>query len=204
VRERPDGIKIATIFIVSIVVVSLISRALRSTEIRIQEVEFDPQAQELIERSVGVDVRGRRRLHIMLHKPANGGNAAEYRHTEERQRRVHFYPPGEPILVVQMETNDPSAFADRMLVSGRKVGPYNVLRCAAPAVPNGIVALSLVLLREYHCQVHLNGSWTSGSPVARAIRFIVFGEGDTARLVEYIKGRTLSEAEQDDIIMHVA
>lgn len=204
VRERPDGIKIASIFIVAIVAVSLVSRVLRSTEIRIDEVELDATAQEMVEQAIAVDGHGRRRLHIMLHKPANGGDIAEYAFTERRQRRVHYYPPGESILVVQLETPDPSAFADRMVVHGRRVGPYNVLQCAAPAIPNGIVALSFVLLREYRCQVHLNGSWTSGSPVARALRFIVFGEGDTARLVEYIKSRVLTEAEQDDIIMHVA
>ena len=140
----------------------------------------------------------------MLHKAAAGGGVAEYAQTERRQRRVHYYPPGEPILVVHLEIQDPSAFADRMVVRGRRAGPYNVLSCAAPAIPNGIVALSFVLLREYRCQVHLNGSWTSGSPVARALRFIVFGEGDTAHLVEYIKSKALPEAEQNDIIMHVA
>jgi hypothetical protein len=204
VRERPDGIKIATIFIVAIVAVSLVSRVMRSTELRIQEVELDAEAQNLVEHAIAVDAHGHRRLHLMLHKPANGGDVAEYAQTERRQRRVHYYPPGEPILVVQMETHDPSAFSERMVVHGRQVGPYPVLRCAVPAVPNGIVALSLVLVRQYRCQVHLNGSWTSGSPVARAVRFIVFGEGDTARLVEYIKGRALPESEQDDIIMHVA
>ncbi|HLZ71926.1 MAG TPA: amino acid transporter [Dehalococcoidia bacterium] len=204
VRERPDGIKIASIFIIAIVGVSLVSRVLRSTELRIQEVELDAEAQQLVEQAIAVDGHGHRRLHLMLHKPGNGDDVAEYAHTERRQRRVHYFPPGEPILVVQMETHDPSAFADRMVVHGRRVGPYSVLRCSAPAVPNGIVALSLVLVKQYRCQVHLNGSWTSGSPVARAVRFIIFGEGDTARLVEYIKSRVLPESEQDGIIMHVA
>ena len=117
---------------------------------------------------------------------------------------VHYFPPGEPIVVVHVERADPSAFSDRMVVRGHRVGRYSVLRCAAPAVPNGIVALSLVLVREYDCQVHLNASWTSGSPVARAFRFIFFGEGDTARLVEYIKNRALKNSEQDDIVVHVA
>ncbi len=203
VRERPDGIKIAAIFIASIVIVSLGSRVMRSTEVRIDEVELDSSAQDIIEQAIALDGRGRRRLHILLHKPSNGGGAAEYAETELRQRQVHYFPPGEPIVVVHVERADPSAFSDRMLVTGHRVGSYSVLRCAAPAIPNGIVALSLVLVREYNCQVHLNASWTSGSPVARAVRFIIFGEGDTARLVEYIKSRALPEAEQDEIIVHV-
>ena len=38
--ERPDGIKIASFFIVAIVVASFISRALRSTEVRIEQIEL--------------------------------------------------------------------------------------------------------------------------------------------------------------------
>ena len=40
--ERPEGIKIASFFIVSIVLVSLVSRAMRSTELRITGVESRP------------------------------------------------------------------------------------------------------------------------------------------------------------------
>ena len=46
--ERPEGIKIASIFIVSIVITSLVSRVLRSTELRIQAVEPDERARSFI------------------------------------------------------------------------------------------------------------------------------------------------------------
>ena len=42
--ERPEGLKIATIFIVGIVISSLVSRVLRSTELRVQAVEADDLA----------------------------------------------------------------------------------------------------------------------------------------------------------------
>ena len=41
--ERPEGMKIAVIFIVSIVVTSLVSRVLRSTELRIHSVSLTPR-----------------------------------------------------------------------------------------------------------------------------------------------------------------
>ena len=53
--ERPEGIKIASVFILSIVVMSLVSRALRSTELRVLGVEPDDLATQFI------DEVGRRR-----------------------------------------------------------------------------------------------------------------------------------------------
>src|SRR5262249_353132 len=41
---RPEGLKIASFFIIGIVVVSITSRAMRSTELRIGEVKFSPKA----------------------------------------------------------------------------------------------------------------------------------------------------------------
>jgi hypothetical protein len=51
--ERPEGIKIASIFIVSIVLTSLVSRVLRSTELRIQSVEPDDRARAFIGQVAG-------------------------------------------------------------------------------------------------------------------------------------------------------
>ena len=47
--EQPDGIKIASTFIVFIIVVSFISRALRSTELRVERVELNDTARQFIE-----------------------------------------------------------------------------------------------------------------------------------------------------------
>src|SRR3984893_13928373 len=47
IAERPEGIKIASFFIVAMVGTSLISRALRSTELRISGIHLDEKAHEL-------------------------------------------------------------------------------------------------------------------------------------------------------------
>ena len=57
VVERPEGIKIAAIFIVTIVVTSLISRVLRSTELRVHGVDADPLAQSFIRETASAPVR---------------------------------------------------------------------------------------------------------------------------------------------------
>jgi hypothetical protein len=46
--ERPEGIKIATFFIVGIVLVSSLSRAMRSLEIRLRSVQLDARAQRYV------------------------------------------------------------------------------------------------------------------------------------------------------------
>jgi Methyltransferase domain len=48
IYERPEGLKISSLFIVVIIASSLLSRALRSTELRILSVELSPEAIRLI------------------------------------------------------------------------------------------------------------------------------------------------------------
>ncbi|MBA3335898.1 MAG: amino acid transporter, partial [Acidobacteria bacterium] len=55
--ERPDGIKIASIFIFSIIAASFISRALRSTELRIDKIEFDDKAKEFLNELAEGEIR---------------------------------------------------------------------------------------------------------------------------------------------------
>ena len=47
VIERPDGVKIASWFIVTIIATSLVSRVARSTELRIRGVHTDALAEQL-------------------------------------------------------------------------------------------------------------------------------------------------------------
>src|SRR5262249_37084874 len=49
VIERPDGIKIASFFIFTIIAASFISRVMRSTEVRIDKIEMDENANKFIE-----------------------------------------------------------------------------------------------------------------------------------------------------------
>src|SRR4030095_15114848 len=57
VIERPDGIKIAGLFILAIVITSFISRALRTTELRIEKIEFDEKAREFISEMIDGEIR---------------------------------------------------------------------------------------------------------------------------------------------------
>ena len=52
--ERPEGIQIASLFIIGIIAASLVSRVLRSTELRIEGVEYDATAGRFGCRSTGL------------------------------------------------------------------------------------------------------------------------------------------------------
>ena len=79
--ERPDGVKIASWFIVTIIVTSMISRVMRSTELRVQAVEPDEMALRFIREAASTPVR------IIANRP-DTGLPEEYRVQAPRSERV--------------------------------------------------------------------------------------------------------------------
>src|SRR5436853_1496342 len=77
--ERPEGIKIASVFILSIVLMSLVSRALRSTELRVLGIHFDDVAKDLIAAASKAEA-----VRIIANRPGTG-DVAEY---EEKLREA--------------------------------------------------------------------------------------------------------------------
>src|SRR5262249_57038525 len=127
--ERPEGLKIATWFIVTIIVSSLVSRVLRSTELRMKGVDYDDTASVFIH-----DAAGRNAIRILAIRP-NTGQPAEYARKLEETRRAHHLPEHDPILFLEVRPADVSDFVDRLSVSGVEIGGFRVLRCSGPAIP---------------------------------------------------------------------
>ena len=173
VIERPDGVKIASLFIVAIIVTSLVSRAMRSTELRIQGVEPDALAKQFIREAAGAPVR------IIANRP-DTGRPEEYEHKLREARESHHLPPDERVLFVEVRPGDASEFADTLKVEGVDVGGHHVLRCTSPAIPNAIAALLLDCRNETGKIPHAYFGWTEGNPIAYLLKFLAFGEGDTA------------------------
>jgi hypothetical protein len=65
-------------------------------------------------------------------------------------------------------------------VEGAQVGPYRVLRCESPAIPNAIAALLLHVRQTTGQLPHVYFGWTEGNPMSYVLKFLAFGEGDTA------------------------
>jgi hypothetical protein len=184
---RPDGIRIAAFFVGAIVFTSLLSRVYRSTELRTERIEIDPLAQRFI---AGAAARGE--IHIIAHRRRLGVQS-EYAAKEREQREDNHIPAGEPILFLEVDVADPSEFADVLEVRGAKVGPYQVLRAESSTVPNAIAAFLLYLRDTTGRRPHCYFGWSEGNPILYLLRFLLFGEGDTAPVTHEV----LREAEPD-------
>jgi hypothetical protein len=173
IAERPDGVKIASWFIVTIIVTSLISRVLRSTELRVQSVEPDAQALRFIHAAAGRPIR------IIANRP-DTGQVEEYEHKLREARESHHLAANEHVLFLEVRPGDVSEFAGRLQVEGVEVGPHRVLRCVSAAIPNAIAALLLYIRDETRQIPHAYFGWTEGNPIVYLMKFLALGEGDTA------------------------
>jgi hypothetical protein len=88
--------------------------------------------------------------------------------------------PDERVLFIDVRPGDVSAFSDRLCVSGVEVGPHRVLRCVSPAIPNAIAAPLLYCRDATGTIPHAYFGWTEGNPIAYLLKFLAFGEGETA------------------------
>jgi hypothetical protein len=171
--EQPEGIKIASVFILFIIVTSMTSRVLRSTELRVHGVDADEQARIFIHDAAGNPVR------IIANRP-DLGDADEYAHKLREASESHHLPPDERVLFVEVRPGDVSEFSDTLRVTGVDVAGHHVLRCVSPAIPNAIAALLLYCRDETGKIPHAYFGWTEGNPIAYLLKFLAFGEGDTA------------------------
>ncbi|MGH8595481.1 MAG: amino acid transporter, partial [Gammaproteobacteria bacterium] len=177
--ERPEGIKIASFFIGAIVVVSFTSRALRSTELRVDRVELGDTARAFIEEAKKGTIR------IIANRP-DRGDVDEYRLKEKQERWNNHIPADDPVLFFEIRPGDASDFSGALRVRGVQVGSYKVLRTRSPAVPNAIAAF-LLHVRDTTGQIpHVYFGWTEGNPIWYVMKFIFFGEGDTAPVTHEI------------------
>jgi hypothetical protein len=173
VFERPEGLTIALWFIATMVVTSLVSRTMRSTELRALAVRYDDQAMKIIEAVKGQQLR------IIANRP-DSGLPEEYEYKLKEARDAHHLPPNERVLFLEIYPGDASAFADELYVRARKVDRHVVLSTVSPAIPNAIAAILLNLRDRTGATPHAYFGWTEGNPVTYLLKFLAFGEGDTA------------------------
>jgi hypothetical protein len=188
VIEQPGGIKIASFFIGAIIFTSLISRVWRTTELRVERIELDPVARnfldDLIERGSEIRIVANRR---------DAGDASEYQWKEREKRQDNHIPTRDPVLFFEVTPGDASEFSGVLKVRGCDVDGYRVLRAESPAVPNAIAAFMLHLRDTTGKLPHIYFGWSEGNPLMYLLRYIAFGEGDTAPVTREI----LRQVEED-------
>jgi len=90
---------------------------------------------------------------------------------------------------------DASNFSEFLKIEGKQVGPYRVLACQSAAIPNAIAALLLYIRDRTGLIPHVYFGWTEGNPVTYLLKFLAFGEGDTAPVTREV----LRETEHDPL-----
>ncbi len=185
--EQPTGIKIASSFILAIIATSFISRALRSTEIRIDQIVLDERAKQFID-----EMAEEGEIRIVTNRREKG-DMAEYRFNEHEKRTDNHIPSADPIVFYEIDLSDASEFKGKLKIRGVEIAGYKVLRTDASAVPNAIAGF-LLYLRDTTGKIpHVYFGWSEGNPLMYLLRYILFGEGDTAPVTREI----LRQAEPD-------
>jgi hypothetical protein len=185
--QRPDGIIISSFFIAAIIITSLVSRVYRSLELRQERVEMDETAQRFID-----EASHKGEVHIVANR-RQAGDEREYDLKEAEQREDNHIPPGVPILFLEIDIRDASEFEGVLEVKGVEIGGHKVLRAVSSVVPNAIAALLLHLRDTTDKAPHCYFGWTEGNPIVYLLRFLLFGQGDTAPVTHEV----LREAEPD-------
>jgi hypothetical protein len=188
--ERPEGIKIASIFILTIIITSLVSRALRSTELRVRGIVADVPATAFIYEAAN---RGGG-LRIIANRPRTGA-PEEYEQKLREASDSHHIPPEDPVLFLEIRPGDASQFSEVLTVEGLDIAGHRVLRCQSPAIPNAIAALLLYIRDQTGRLPHVYFGWTEGNPITYLLKFLAFGEGDTAPVTREV----LRQSEPDPL-----
>ncbi|MCK9898690.1 amino acid transporter [Parafrankia colletiae] len=185
--ERPDGLIIGSIFIVTILVVSFLSRAVRSFELRVTGVELDPTAARWVAEASRAGP-----LHLVANE-FDTGDAAEYADKASKAHEQLHVPGAQHLLFLEVDVLDSSEFESELTVHGRQRHGYRILRLTSASVPNAIAALLLHLRDMTGARPHVYFEWSEGNPVQNLVRFVFIGVGEVAFTTREI----LREAEPD-------
>jgi MFS family permease len=181
IREKPDGIAISAVFIAGIIVVSLISRVSRTTELRVDHIQFDERARQMVTESLAFDGA----VNLIANR-RQAGDAAEYAAKEAAQRGMNPVPGTADVIFLEIDVIDPSGFSDVLNVHGVDVDGHRILRAQSPAAPNAVAAILLALRDATGVKPQCYFEWAEGSPIMHLLRYLILGRGDTAPVVREI------------------
>ena len=187
VVQRPDGIRIALLFVLGILIVSFASRLRRSFEIRATSVTFDDEALEFLREAEDFG-----EIHLVANEPG-ARDALEYRVKAKEERRDSNIPGRASIIFLEVEKTDSSDFEEDLVVRGIVRHGFRVLEVASGNVPNTIAIVLLQIRNLTGVVPHVYFEWTEGNPVSNMFRFLVSGEGEVAPVTREV----LRETEPD-------
>ncbi|MFI5085451.1 MAG: amino acid transporter [Actinomycetales bacterium] len=184
--ERPEGIRIAAVFIVAIVVISLLSRIRRSFELHATRVHLDATAREFVEAAENGP------LTIIAHEPLRLSPTA-YLEKLASAREVSHLPLDDNAIFLEVIIDDSSDFETELEVHGVRRHGFRILEVHGPVVPNTIASVLLHIRDTTGLMPHIYFRWTEGNPIFNLLRFLFIGEGEIAPVTREV----LRQAERE-------
>jgi hypothetical protein len=184
--ERPDGLIIGTIFTVLLMLGCAVSRSIRSVEFRIPHGYFDDAESWRL----GPEVRGKK-VHLV---PIPSASAEERR--RKRALIVRHYNVRGPFLFLHVNLLDNrSEFSAPLEIRIRKEGEdYAAEVFGAVAIANTIAYVS-----EAIDPISVFIGLTRRGLMAQAMRYLMFGEGETGLMVYTILLRYWDWTAEEDV-----
>jgi len=186
VIERPDGVIIASIFIVGTLVFSGLSRFARATELRVEHHAFvDDESAVLFEKLHG------KKVNLLPLRDVG----PERRKLKVDSVRRHYHATGEIAFVHIVLADDTSEFKSTLRVRVRREETAYVITVeGAVAVANTIAWIS-----EQLDPIALYLGLSLENPFTQAFKYLLWGEGETGILVYEILVRYWHTTEEDDV-----
>ena len=195
--ERPEGLKISSIFIGCILLSSFISRAVRSTELRITDIQLDETAESILAEDEDQLIR------LVARGPEIGDTEGALDISDRKVRYFHSLSESECLFFFEVIRTDASDFSESLCVTGRRVGRHRVLSAKSPVVANSIAGMLVYLGNRTGQPPHVYFKWTQVSPAVNIMRFLFLGEGDTAPLTQEVLRKAIPRQENRPVV-HVS
>lgn len=173
--EKPDGLKIASWFILAIVVSSVVSRLWRSTELRFAGFHYvDAHSKFLWDSLKHIEFPV-----LVPHRPG-GRTLAE---KEAIIRREHRLDAQVPIVFVEAFLGDPSEFYQAPVLEVKQEEGSFILRVRRCASIAHVIASMALELSKVGKPPEIHFGWSAESPMAANLGFLLFGEGNVPWMV---------------------
>ncbi|MBA4190692.1 MAG: amino acid transporter [Planctomycetaceae bacterium] len=193
VYEKPDGIKIAAFFIVTILATSFWSRWARSRELRFAGFKIPDAGSQLMWDTI----RDLDLTILVPHRPGRRSLASK----EAQIRREHRIPRDLMIVFVEVEVVDASDFVNEpVLRIEQEEGRYVMKITGAASISHTLAAVALEMAKVGRPpEIHFG--WTDESPVSGTLGFLLFGEGNVPWMVRDLIRRAEPDESKRPIII---
>lgn len=175
VIEKPEGMAIASIFVLTVVVLSLLSRTLRATELRFIRFNFADDHTKFLWDTL-------KHLEFPVLVPHRAGRRSILE-KEEEIRAIHRLGPEIPIVYVEATLGDTSEFYHTPLLEIVEQEGRFIIRVSNCASIAHVVATIALELSKSGRPPEIHFGWSEESPLSANLRFVLFGEGNIPWLV---------------------